>query len=229
MIEKLKNLDRKYIKQEMSKMTKNNNEINENIADLVEKYKTAKTKREENKAFVNILTLCDRYLESVVSEVFYKSPITREELKAEAQSCLFEVIRKYEPKGVAFTTYLRKCVWFHLIRYVKNSQNAIRIPQSASHSDHGVDCYFIDDYKKIQNESGSHHEDKYKESDSFFEDDRLNKIMLALKPPQQALLRLIIETDEDYEAMAKRSGRTPSALAVAKSRLFKEIRESLGE
>jgi RNA polymerase sigma factor (sigma-70 family) len=112
-------------------MEKKNN-INENIAALIIKFKAASNKDIQNKAFCEILKLCEPIIKMVIRKLKYKPPITFEELEHEAEVTLFKLLKKYEVKenGPKFSNYAATYIENSLINYIRKTQNILYISKN---------------------------------------------------------------------------------------------------
>ena len=223
-------------------------DIQKEIIPMIQNYKEAKrlnNKEQINFHFNNIMELVAPLVGLCVSRISYKAPITFEELELVCYEKLITIIEHYKPeKNVRFTTFAVNDLNFELMRYIRNNQSTIRIPESKCYqlslirqkieAGEKVDKEEFKEYKRVTEMCKFKNIDDYDKISEDYDDvienienkEKVQKILENLNKNERDLLINVGMYEMSYADYARKVGITREAVRLRYNKLIKKIRQN---
>ena len=214
--------------------------INEEIIPLIKEYKETR----KDYIFTNIVDLVAPLFRFSINRVSYKPPITFEELEEVCMVRLLNILENFNPDlDIKFSTFCCNDLNFELIRYIRNNQSVIRIPESTQKDnvkiknkiDAGeyVEKEKVEEFKRITemqkiknlddiNEIPNEDEDI---TDDIANKEKIQKILEKLDKKEQDLLIQVAMYGMTYADYGRLNGITREAVRQRYNKLIKKIKE----
>lgn len=221
--------------------------INEEIIPMIQEYKEAEllnNKERKDYIYSSILDLVAPLIRFCINRVSYKPPITFEELEEVSMVRLLTIINHFdESMDIKFSTFACNDLNFELIRYIRNNQSAIRIPESTQKDnvkiknkiDAGeyVEKEKVEEYKRISEmlkfknlEDYDAYSNDYEEMIERIENkEKIQKIMEKLDEKERDLLINIGMYGMTFAEYGRINGITREAVRQRYNKIIKKVRK----
>lgn len=213
------------------------NNLNDNILEMIEKFR-----QNEDEEFPKILDACNKIINYCIKSIEYTPPITYEDLYDCASVKLYEICKKYKPKGdYKFVSYLVTTLNYELINFVHQEQSMIKFPRTywikysaqnsgKSDTEEGREIVkFMNNtiYQESLNKENDQKEERYSvdcyKIDDSFESEKLNKIFECLDESERKLLLDVYVENESFADIGREMGITREAVRLRFNKILKKI------